>query len=241
MIVEQATLRSDSRYHDGQAVLVAKSPGIDENLAARLGQWTPGCWDMPERQPDCVHFYRPIKNKLVVSRSIHSHLGRGRNGHQTVLTSATVVETNQLEGYHHNAVLFANTMLSMGNLHLLADEILKLPSLEVPDGTFFTAEDCFAEMDPRRVDSISRAIEIHKQVAIFGVPNPLGFLGGFLGMLPNEQRLRTSFTTGSGLSKQRPFNLHFFATENADLKKELVQAQIRTISIEPSIEPVTII
>jgi hypothetical protein len=234
MKVEQTIWRADSRLDDGRVFLIAKSRGIDDNLSAKLAQWTIDCFDLSDRQSDCICFYRPAKNKLVVSRSIFAQWGRGDTDRRVSTTMACVIDADQLEGYNHNAILFTNAMLSTGNLHLPETERTTLPSLEIPNRSLFTAEDCFDEMEPRKVESIARAIEIHKQVAIFGVSSPPAFLGSFLGMLSREQRLRISFTTGARLNSQRPFNLHFFASEDADLKRELVQAQIRTISVQPA-------
>jgi hypothetical protein len=234
MHVEQAMFTSANARQLGHCDLVARSPGVDDGLAKKLMSWTPAFWDLNERQTESLNFYLPMPDRLVLCRSVYARSEYGRAEGGRLITLAVIFEPAQLVGYEYNVVLFATTLRSMGLLTLPTDPSAKLGRLEVPAWTLLTGTESVAPLDSNTSAKILRAIDIHKKVAIFGRIDPLQFLCSLLAQIPVERRWQISFSTALKVSEMRPFHLHFFPAENPDLKKELVQAQVRTMTLEPS-------
>ena len=233
MKVCQAVFVSDSTKRDGSQYLLSRSRGIDGRLVEQLMAWIPACNELVDGQTESINFFRPAINKLAFSRSVNAHPANRQIEGSRLVTTTIVLELNQLSGFENNAALFANVVRSLGHLYLQACVGPELPVLDVPDHSIRKVADCLGNIDPSQAESISRAVNIHKQVAIFGNIDPIAWLCSFLSLLPTEQRWQTSFSTGLRVDSQRPFNLHFFREETPWLSKELVQAQIRTISLAP--------
>lgn len=232
MKVCQAVFVSDSTKRDGSQYLLSRSRGIDGRLVEQLIPWIPACNEMVDDQSESINFFRPAMNKLALSRSVNARPASRQIEGSRLVTTTIVLELNQLSGFENNAALFANVVRSMGHLYLQPCVGPELPALDVPDHSIRKAADCLGNNNPSQAESISRAVNIHKQVAIFGQIDPIAWLCSFLSFLPIEQRWQTSFSTGLKVDNQRPFHLHFFRDESPWLLKELVQAQIRTISLE---------
>jgi hypothetical protein len=233
MKVGQATFLSDSTIHQGRVDLVARSSDLDQELLASLAEWTPGYWEVSQQRRECINFFRPCAKRLAISRSVFSRSDFGRTQAVRVTTSAVVFEPEHLAGFHNNVVLFANAIRTRGALFVQQAPVnSELPILNLPDRSIFKPEDYAGTIVAVEPEKIVRAIEIHRQVAIIGVTDPMRFLCALLAQLPVEQRFETSFSTGLDISDRRPFNLQFFSVASADLKKELVQAQVRMISLE---------
>ncbi len=232
--VEQAIFTSASARQTGNCDLVARSPGVDENLAKQLLAWCPAFWDLAEQQRESLHCFLPTPDRIAVCRSVYSRSEYGRAEGGRLTTLVVVATPEQLAGYEHNIVLFTTMIRSMGYLTLPGDPAAPLDRLEIPPRTMFTGAECVAPLDPSIAAKIVRAIDIHKKVAIFGRVDPLQFLCSLLAQIPAEQRWQTSFCTALKVTERRPFQLHFYPAESPTLKKDLVLAQVRTITLEPS-------
>ena len=232
MLVEQAVFTSANVRQLGHCDLVARSAGVDEALAKKLMTWCPAFWDLNEQHRESFNYFLPTPERLVLCRSVYSRSEYGRAEGGRLTTLAMILDPQQLAGFQHNIVLFATTIRSMGMLTLPTNPSASLERLEVPQRTLLTGEESVAALDANTTAKIMRAIEIHKRVAIFGRVNPLHFLCSLLAQVPAEQRWQTSFCTALKVSELRPFHLQFFPVEHPNLKRELVQAQLRTITLD---------
>lgn len=232
--LDQAVLLSAGARHSGQRDLLSRTAGVEDAIAKRLLQWTPAFWDLSEQQRESWQVFPVAAERLALCRSVYSHSEYGRAEGGRLLTLVVLVDRQQLEGFHHNIVLFTTLLRSEGGLTLPANLNEPLQQLTLPAGTLLTAADGVGTLDPNTVAKIARAIDIHKKVAIFGQVDPLCFCAALLEQFPPEQRWQTSFCTALKVSEHRPFQLHFYPAENPNLKKELVQAQVRTITLDPS-------
>ncbi len=233
MKVGQATFLSDSTINQGRVDLVARSSDLDQRLVASLSNWIPCYWEMSQQNFECFNFFRPCAKKLAVSRSVFSRSDIGRTEAIRLTTSTVVFEPGHLAGFHDNVVLFANAIRTRGALFVQQTAVnTELPILNLPDRSIFKPADYAGNIMDVEPEKIVRAIEIHQRVAIIGVADPMRFLCALIAQLPVERRFETSFSTGLDISDRRPFNLQFFSVASADLKKELVQAQVRMISLE---------
>lgn len=212
---------------------VSRSANIDDQLTETLCRWSPGQQELASGQTESINFFPTKCGKLALSRSVVGGLESGRGGGRRTISYIAVIEPNQLNGYHNNAVLLTRVLQSMGMLFLQTGATATLPELQLPDCSYVKSENHFHSGSSGDFEKVVRAIEIHHQVVIIGQPNPLAFLGEFLGTVPLANRHRISFATGMNLSEERPFILQFFRELNPSLEKQLASRQLRVISLTP--------
>lgn len=226
-----SSIASKSRY---QNEIVSRSNEIDDRLAKALCNWSPCRCQLAFGQSESYNYFHPDENTLAIARSTGGELENKRYGGRFVVSHVVVVDREQLKGYHDNIVLLARMLNSMGSLSLRLRIPNQLPSLELPDYSLPDPDDFERPELAAETQKILRAIDIHKQVVLLGLENPMPFLCSFLANVPTEQRLHISFATGLKLADERPFNLQFFYEADCALARELASRQLRTISLRPS-------
>jgi hypothetical protein len=101
--------------------------------------------------------------------------------------------------------------------------------LEVPENAFLELGDLTLAEYAGETKKITHAIEIHENVAIVGLQNPVQFVCSFLADLPINQRLNFSFATGLKITDDGRYTIQFFADEEPGFLQELASRQRRTI------------
>ena len=228
-----ASIASKSRF---QNEIVSRSSEIDDRLAKALCTWSPCRTQLAFGKTESYNFFRPDDNTLAIARSMGGELENSRYGGRHIVSQVVVLDREQLSGYHNNIVLLTRMLNSMGLLSLRLRIPDQLPSLELPD-YFLPSPDAFDRPElAAETQKILRAIDIHHQVVILGLQDPMPFLCTFLADIPAEQRLQISFATALKLVEDRPFNLQFFTEADCALERELASHQLRTICLRPTQE-----
>lgn len=143
-----------------------------------------------------------------------------------------ILDPQQLQGYGYNAAVLFHVARSLGHLFQQPLRGVELPTIHLPDRTVLRARDLGRPLTESHIESVSRALDIHRQAAVFVRGNPMAFLCSYLAEIPAERRWMTSFATGTQVSVRRPTQLHLFPASRPWLKRDLVQRQIRTLAIE---------
>ena len=237
MKVGQAIVSSISSKSRLQNEIVRRSSDIDDRLAQALCDWSPCRCQLSFGEKESYNFFQPDDNKLAIARSVGGQLEHSRYGSRHIVSQIVVLDREQLSGYRDNIVLVARVLNSMGLLTMRLRFPEELPPLELPDYSLLAPDEFKRPELANETQKILRAIDIHHQVVILGLDDPLAFLCAFLANVPAPQRSQISFATGLKLVEGRPFNLQFFSEADIALEKILASRQLRTISLGPKQEP----
>lgn len=190
--------------------LVARSEGLDDDIAPALCQWSPAHDGLCESHisASSLNYFLIDKGRFGIS---HSVIGgseySGRSALQTV-TTIVVGECDDLSIYQNNPLVLSRVALSMGWLRLITEydeplEAVELSHHGMPESTAST------DTDPR-IERTVAAVRSEHRIALIGIDEPSRFLGHVFARLNPEQRLKTSFSTGIKASTFRPFQVQFF-------------------------------
>jgi len=201
--------------------IIAKSAGIDKQLFETLPAWCP-CRDAMMVGHKTATFFTPINDRQsIVGRS--SAGPYDAKGNRPLVSTIVVVQNAQLKAFHNNPVLLLKTLASSGHLVLNTAPPKALPAITMPNSSinYFGADS--SVVDAQRV---LKALEMHSQVALMDVPQPLDSLGRMLNQLPSTDRARLSFSIGRRFTPSAPFDISFYPNGGQEFDQELVQHQI---------------
>jgi hypothetical protein len=232
MLVSQAIVSTPSSRALKQNELVSSTDSIDDELAQLLCHWSPQRNDMAYGQSQSINFFQPASDTFAISRSFFGELDSNLDGGRRIVSHFVLFDREQLSGYHNNIALVVHVLRSHGSMLFQTNVPERLPMLEVPELAFvemgeFSRSDCSAE-----TERIAHAIDIHGEVVILGLKNPIAFLCSFLADFPRSQRLDFSFSTGLKVSNERRYTIQFFPVEEPGLLQDLANRQLRTISLD---------
>lgn len=212
--------------------LASCSPGIEDCLIAEVLPWVPERWQLAQRHSEATAFFPVNQEYFAISRSVRGKADSKGRGEKQLVTTVLLVRREQLVGYSGNPVVLTMIVQAHGGLMLPQRLVESVASFEVPDQSILEPVVADPETRARQAEQIARAMEIHGQVAVIGLNHPLGYLGEYLASLPKEQRLSLSWAIGLDVTKERRFDLQFFQGLDSAVQKDLVQLQVRTITLE---------
>lgn len=191
--------------------LVARSPGIDDEIAQVLCQWSPTHEGLAESgmTANSLNYFPVDGRRFAISKSvIGGSEYSGRSALQTV-TTILVGDLDDLAAYRNHPLVLAKIALSMGWLRLIVNyrqplEVVELSSIAFPEAEY-PAE------STTMVGRVARALSGGDRVAIHGSNSPLSTLARIYDTLPIGQRAPISFSTGVKASTFRPFHIQFFS------------------------------
>ena len=209
--------------------LVARSPGIDDDIAQVLCQWSPTHDGLCESSihASSLNYFLIDDRHFAISKSvIGGSEYSGRSALQTV-TTILVGLREDLSVYRNNPMALARMALSMGWLRLIVDyesplAIGELPGLGLPETMTATSPDDFVE---RAVTALTAG----QRIAIAGAEHPARALAQVFEHIPAELRPEISFSTGIKASTFRPFQIQFFPRIDNRLRDFLGQQRITII------------
>jgi hypothetical protein len=209
--------------------LVARSPGIDDDIAQCLCQWSPTHDGLCGSDVDAysLNYYPIDDSRFAISRSMMGGPEySARQALQTV-TNILVGQSDELQAFGFNPVALARTALSMGWLRLEPEYDRKISAVDLPTcGLNFPQT---GRIRHESVDAACEALVQGQRVAIIGSPSPLRALDLVFQGLPEATRRTTSFATRIKPSTFRPFRLHFFEQTDNRLRDFLAHQRIVTI------------
>ena len=208
--------------------VIACSHQIDSKMATEICRWCPGRSDLGFDAAQAISYFQLCENKLAFTRSIVGNGLHGAERERQVLTKVVVVESGQLKGYSDNIALLGHVLCSQGSMAFQSLEPNnEIDELVIPDSAMNLSRPLPNGCKSKK---ITQAIEIHHQVALLGVGNPLRFMIDFLDTIPKTERSKMSFGWGLKISKNRPFAIHLYREMNTNVA-ELNSQQIRTITV----------
>lgn len=231
MKLEQLLFVSATVEDADRICLAGRSEYVDVSLTEKVVHWIPQRWELAQRHVEAISFFRLDEDQFAISRSVRGIMDLRGHGEKQLVTSVVVVSREQLSAYDNNAAVLASIVLTHGGLHLPIHMEKELPEFDIPDRTVMMPVMSDHAQRIKELDSISRAIEIHHQVAIIGLFDPLDYVSGHLALLSSDDRLDTSFSIGLDVAPHRPFQLQFFRGIDSAVQKDLARQQIRTISL----------
>lgn len=209
--------------------LVARSPGVDDDVAQGLCQWSPTHDGLCESGIDAssLNYYLIDEERFAISKSVIGGAEySGRSALQTV-TTILVGRQESLAHYQNNPLAFAQVAMSMGWLRLIVDyddplRVVELPGFGLPEPRARAHAD---ELLDRAID----AVRAGRRIAIAGADRPQETLARLFEQLPRELRPHVSFSTGIKASTFRPFQIQFFPQLDNRLRDFLHQQRIAVI------------
>ena len=235
MKLEQAVFVSATIGHEDKICLAGRTSCVDDQLAKQVFRWVPERWELAQRHAEGIAFFRVNDNFFGVSRSVRGASDLRGRGEKQLVTSVLLIRREQMKAFSNNGAILAVVAQTHGGLLLPSRLGAELKPFDLPNETSLRPVVSEPEKRAKEVETITRAIEIHQQVAVVGLEDPLDYVAGYLSHLPTEKKLGTSWAVGLDVAKSRPFDLQFFWGFDSAVQKELAQLQVRTIALEPAL------
>lgn len=233
MLVEQAIFTSArTQRHQGYQ-LVARSPGVNEELVQFLSRWGPSHGALAGGDVDATSLnYIPADpDWAIISRTLHGGPEYSGRGALQVVTLILVLKRKQLAGYKDNPVTLARTAKLLGHLWLRDSFSEKLPTIVLPDRA---PEAVVAQPAPCQADYdlIERSVLLapSERLAVIGAQDPELIAERVIAGLPLDKRRDLSFATGLVPSQHRRFRVHMFPELDTALHGRLSQQGIRFVA-----------
>ena len=232
MKIQQAIISSPKSQVIRHNELIARTGGINDDVAQFLCDFSPQPDELAWGQPDSINFVAVNDETFSLSRSYIGRLDNHFNGSRQLITHHLVVERSQMAAFENNPALLAHVVRTAGGLTLDLESDGEL-NLLILENRPFTEIARTCKLDTaNETERIAHALKIHEQVVFLGVERPLAFLCGLLANFATTDRLNLSFSTGLKVCDHRPLRLQFFLEKEKTLMNELASRQIRTISRE---------
>ena len=234
MRVEQAIFTSARTRRMCGYHLVARSAGIDDELAGQLSRWSPSHASLLSSGLDAtsLSFFPLDRGWVAISRSVYGGPEYSQRGGLQVVTLIFALRRDQLAGYDDNPLVLAHTAYTLGHLRLMAEIVERLPVAEIPDRAPLSMASLQPSIPTQAavVEEVVGMVRQQRRVALIGVSEPLAVLGQLICRMPKTERLELSFTTGLKPSVDRPFQLHFLPSADAASRRQLASLGMECVS-----------
>jgi hypothetical protein len=212
MHVEQAVFTSAQTSRMRGYHLVARSAGIDDDLAQQLTRWGPTNGSLLDDDINaCSLNYFPLdEGCLAATRSVYGGPEYSNRGELRVVTIMLVLRRPQLAGYANNPLAVMRAAQALGHLRLPRELPPRLASLELPEDTWIGDAPAtpLSPSDQSLRDEAVESLRNGVRVAVAGLHKPLAALEALVHLLTPPERLELSFTSGLKPSVRRGFRLH---------------------------------
>ncbi len=226
MFVEQALFTSAQTRQARGYHLVARSPGITDELAQTLSVWGPTHDSLvgPDVGFHSLNYFAAADGWGVLSRTVLGESEFSDRGGFRVETNLLLVRREQLSGYRDDPLALGRTALALGYLRLRTSSPGELAPIELPGssvlcdpaGGHLSADTPLSELTGRILDELR-----DRRVVVIGARNPVPIVSSVLCRLPDRDRASFSFTTGLKPSLHRRFDLQFLPTAESRSQRQL--------------------
>lgn len=229
MQVEQALFTSAQTRHARGYHLVARSPGITDEMAKALAVWSPSHDSLVENHAaaESLNYYRLNHEWAALTRSVNGESEYSNRGGLRLETNMLVFRAKQLAGYDEHPLLLADTALSLGHLRLRDQTPQQLDVIDLPHSSWGRIDDALIPCEGDRnfaervVDQLTR-----RRVIMIGVDRPKTLVQAVFDQLPRKERGRVTFSTGLRPSLHRPFSLQFLPSLDGRLRERMAVADV---------------
>ena len=229
--IEQAIFTSADGATMKGYQLVARSAGIDRELAQQLCRWSPSNGSICEDNLDhSVLSTFPLSDgRFAIARTTLGGPEYSDRGGIQVVTQLLVLREDQFARYQCNAFAVAKTAITLGEMRFRLATSPRLPLITLPDQPLVP---CVAiphgptlkyhhvnPTDGMRVDLLLQVLQrLHDRqpVAVIGVEDSVTFASHVIERIPTDERPTISVTTGLHPTLNRPFRLHFLPQLDAN-------------------------
>lgn len=229
LTIEQAIFASANDSLTRGYQLVARSPGVDSQLARELASWAPSHGslvfsELSGYSLNCV----ALGDQWAISRTAYGLPEYSARGGYEVVTRMMIVRQEDLLAYAGNAINIASMAMALGMLQAIGPFAKTLPRLTLPHSlgdfqeTASLPGDSTNDRDLLAIQGLLaelNAIRQGNQVAVVGPCDTARVCRDFLDHLSLPERIQISFATGLYPSRARPFQVHFIPVYNAAKKR----------------------
>ncbi len=227
MFVEQALFTSAQTRQARGYHLVARSPGITDELAQILSVWGPTHDSLvgPDVGFHSLNYFAASDDWGVLSRSVLGESEFSGRGGFRVETNLLLMRREQLAGYGYDPLALGRTALALGHLRLRTCSPGELTPIELPCSSLLcepaAGRHWLADTPPSELtDRILNKLRDHR-VAVIGARDPVPVVSNVLSRLTDRDRVSFSFTTGLKPSLHRKFDLQFLPTAESRSQRQL--------------------
>jgi hypothetical protein len=229
LTIEQAIFASANDSLTRGYQLVARSPGVDNQLARELASWAPshGSLVFPELSGYSLNC-AALSDRWAISRTAYGLPEYSARGAYEVVTRMLIFRHQDLLAYAGNAIDIASMAMALGMLQAIGPFAKTLPRLTLPHSIDISTESAalqnasIVDRDQQALKGLLAeltAIRQGNQVAVVGPCDSERVCKRFLDELSLSERIQISFATGLYPSRARPFQVHFIPVYNAAKKR----------------------
>ncbi len=229
--VDQAIYTSEKNYKRRGYQLVARSTGVNSDIAREISQWSPshGAILSTERNAHCVSFFPVTPDKIAIGRTVYGLPEYSGRGGLQVYTHYLIVKREHLAGFDNDAWKLWTVARSQGLMQWAPRQDSSLPTLSLIDH--------WALVDaPQRhfdrselVSSVRDSLASGRRVAVIDPERPFELLKHIFAAVAPESRLDVSFGVGLKPSVERPFKLQIIPKVDLDIRTTLSSEQVAIV------------
>ena len=235
MQLEQAIFTSARTRHAQGYHLTSRSPGITDQVAQALSQWSPSHGGLIESNIDAVSLnYFPLPSNCgVLARSVYGGPEYSDRGGLQIVTRMLVFHREQLADYSNSPLILARLALALGQLRLSSNLNQVLEPVELPDWTALAnAAPKHNSVEPSaRVQTLVQRLQTGSRVAVIGAENPQVLLEELFQQTHPNDRLDMSFTTGLKPSMHRQFRVQFLSAADPRQRGQLAAQGVECVDL----------
>ena len=218
--------------------LAAVSEGIGDELARELNVWGPAHDSLLDETGEPSVNFHPLgpENFCLSLTSSAGAEYSGRAGAR-IYTQMFILTREALQRFDNNPWLILRTTLAAGRAGVFEDPPSRLRSLPLVgragDANSGPLEQLSQEVEPKLLNSLVTTVLEVQSVGLATSLDPRLIISALFQLIPPEERLNVSFTTGLRHSPRRPFRLFLLPADPAAHRQFHRQPGVTVVSLEP--------
>ncbi len=233
--VDQAVFASDNNARVRGYQLVARSAGIDDQVAHELCRWSPSHNGLHDEHPNTTGLcFFPVCDRVAIGQSVFGAPEYSGRGGLQIVTSYLVTSPQHLAAFGNDAWAMALMARSMGFLRFAPPFSTQLPKLPLSNSWSVGAAMVPPSADEPMANAAIEKLRQGRNVAVVGLDNATATLRLIISNLSMQERGETSFATNLTPSSQRPFRLQFLSQADLRLRADLSNQRIAIIKPAPT-------
>lgn len=227
MKLQQLVVDTHNPSDHNENVVVARSNKIEPELVAAAVQWSTAWGGILSGQRSAIIYRQFDTGAGMLGRSYGTEFDD--QGNRSLRTHWVIASPNQIKCYYNNSVLLVRTLSSDGGWFLQTARFESvLPELEIADCPINPFAYPSQQQD---VQSALRAIDVHKQIAVFDTDRPLNFVGEVLQAYSFGERAKISFAINRRINSVTPFTINGYSQADTQLEQDLSQYDVYPLRV----------
>ena len=219
--------------------LAVKSEGIGEELAHELNTWGPAHDSLLDEMTDepSVNFHPLGPEHFCLSLTRSAGAEYSERAGARIYTQMFVLPREGLARFDNNPLLILRTLESAGRVEVhdeVPQNLRALPLVgRAGEADKHSLEKILRKLTPEALSNLASTVLENPSVGLASSLPPRSLFSALLQLVPPEDRLKISFTTGLRHSPRRPFRLFLLPSDPIALRQFQRQSNVTVVELPP--------